>query len=449
MSFHRSLALVLAVALTPAGLRGQEPQEAREPLTLDQAVQETLSHNASLRAARASAAEDSARVTEVRSAFFPRVSVAESWQRGDDPVFVFSSLLSSRRFGAANFAINALNQPDPVSLFRGTVGVDQLVFDGGRQRAAARAAALQRDIADLTTNQAAADLALSATETFSRILAAQAAQRAADAGLAAAREDLARAERRRDAGMLTEADVLGLAAYVADLQQRAMQSQGDAAVALAQLNRLMGAPIDRDRQIVEPSVADAAAQDTDVSTLLAEAEAARPELRRAAAAEQLAEAGRRAARAGLLPQVAAQAAFEVSGNQISERASSWIVGGELRWSFSTGGAERARVAAAGEAASRAGAELDDVRAAVQVDVVSALRRGASARARQDAGRAAVAQARESQRIIRDRFDAGLASVADVLRASTAVQDAEVHRVSALVDALTSHAQLRRALGRNP
>jgi hypothetical protein len=46
--------------------------------------------------------------------------------------------------------------------------------------------------------------------------------------------------------MATDADVLALLAHVADLQQRVIQSQSDAAVARAELNRLMGSP-DRQR----------------------------------------------------------------------------------------------------------------------------------------------------------------------------------------------------------
>ena len=60
-------------------------------------------------------------------------------------------------------------------------------------------------------------------------MSGDAARRAADAALAAAREDLARAERRRDAGIATDADVLALVVHVADLQQRAIQAEGDAA----------------------------------------------------------------------------------------------------------------------------------------------------------------------------------------------------------------------------
>jgi len=430
--------LALAASLSTAA--------AQEPLTLEGAVRATLAQNASLRGTRATRDEADAHVREARAGFFPRLTFSESWQRGDQPVFVFSSLLSAQRFGAENFAIDALNHPDPIGFFRGAVGVEQLIFDGGRRRATTDATVLRRDIAGLATDEAAAGLALAATQTFGRVIAAQAVHRNAEAGVEAAREDLARAERRRDAGMVTDADVLGLAVHVADLQQRAIQAIGDGAIARAELNRLMGTPIDREYQFVEP-VGIEPGSESRLDVLFAEADAARPEIRRAAAAQQLADAGRRQARAALIPQVAAQAGFDVSGTRINDRASSWLVGGEVRWTLSLGGAELAQTKATIAVAARARADADEARSAVHVEVVSALRRLEAARGRQAVGHAAVDQARESQRIIRDRFDAGIVGVNDVLRASTAVLDAETQRVSALVDAMNGEAMLRHALGR--
>jgi outer membrane protein len=423
---------------------------AQATLTIDQAIHDTLAHNASLRAARAGSAADAAHLTEARAGWFPRISVSESWQRGDQPVFVFSSLLSARRFAAQNFAIDALNHPDAIGFFRTSVGVEQVLFDGGRQRAAVDSASLGHQIAELNADEAAAALALSATQTFGRILAAEAGGRAADAALAAAREDEARADRRRQAGMATDADVLALRAHVSDLEQRVIQARGDAAVARAELNRFMGTRVDRDYRVIEPSDADdAAGAHTNLDALLAEAAAARPELRRAAAAEQLADIGRKRAHTALIPQVAAQAAFDLSGTRVSDRTSAWLVGGEMRWNLSLGGAELAQMKAANETRVRVVAEAEDARATVHVEVVTALRRLETARAREAVGRAAVDQARESQRIIRDRFDAGITSVTDVLRASSAAVDADAQRTSAIVDAMVSDAMLRRALGRHP
>jgi outer membrane protein TolC len=103
--------------------------------------------------------------------------------------------------------------------------------------------------------------------------------------------------------------------------------------------------------------------------------------------------------------------------------------------------------ASASSATRARADADDVRAQVQVEVVSAVEQVRSARARQVVGQAAVAQARESARIIRDRYDAGLLPINDVLRAAGAVLDAELQRVGALVDEMTGRARLNRAVGR--
>jgi outer membrane protein len=443
---HRAIRPICAVAFAAFCAASAA---AQEPLTLDRAVQTALAQNASLRAARAGADEAAAHAAEARSAFFPRFSVAESWQRGDQPVFVFSSLLSARRFAASNFAIDALNHPDPIGFFHLSAGVEQVLFDGGRTRAAADAAGSAREAAGASSGEAAAGVALATTQTFGRVLTNQAARRTADAALAAAREDLARVERRRDAGVATDADVLALAVHVADLEQRAIQAGGEARIAIAELNRLMGAPIDRDLQVEEPAPAGQAVETADLAALFAQADAARPEIARAAAAERSAGSARRLARAAFVPQIAAQASFDVAGTRVADRASSWVVGAELRWHVSAGGAELAGMKAAAASAARAHAEAEEARAAVHVDVITALRRVESARARQAVGRAAVEQARESQRIVRDRFEAGVAGVSDVLRASAAVVDADANRISALVDVIVGTAMLRRALGRTP
>lgn len=442
-ALKRGLLVIAAMASAESAL------SAQESLTLDRAVQDALAHNAGLRAVRAGVSEAAAHIDEARSGWFPRVSVAETWQRGDQPVFVFSSLLAARQFGPQNFAIDALNHPDAIGFFRTSIALEQLIFDAGRQ-AAVDGARYRRDIAQSSSDEASAALMLATVQAYGRTLTADAAQRAAEAALEAGREDLTRTSQRRDTGVASDADVLALVAHVADLQQRAIHQRGEAAVARAELSRLMGLPIDREYQVTPPPDANGVAlAATSVDVLLAEVELRRPELRRAASAAQLAEAERQGARAVLIPRVAAQAAFDVSGTQFNDRASAWLVGAEVRWNLSLGGAEAARLRAATEARSRSAAEAEDRRAGVQVEVVSALRRLQAANARRSAGLAAVDQARESQRITRDRFEAGLATVTDVLRASSAVVEAESQRVSAVVDAMVSEATLRRAIGRSP
>ncbi len=430
-----------AVLTVAAGAADAQPR-----LTLADAIRESLAHNASLRAGRSTVDEAQAHIDEARAGWWPRVTVSELWQRGNQPVFVFSSLLSARQFTGTNLAIDALNHPDPIGAFRTSFGVEQLLFDGGRRRATVAMARLRHDVAGFALDETTAALLIQTTETYGRVLTAESGQRAAIAARDAMRQDRVRAEQRRDAGVATEADVLALAAHVANLDQRVLQLEADAAVARAELNRLVGAEIDRQYAIAEPMAPRRPAVG-ELRTLLADAEANRVELKRSTAAIRLAGADARRERAVLLPQVAVQGVVDVSGTQVGARASNWVVGGEARWSLSLGGAEAARLRAAKARQTQAQAHADDVRAAVHVEVATAFYQRRSAEARQVAGRAAVDQARESERVLRDRFEAGLASVTDVLTASSAVLAAETQQLSAAVDLLMSDARLWRAVGR--
>ena len=84
------------------------PALAQTPLTLDDAMTRARGETADARTLASAIAEADARVQRAQSGFWPRVDVSETVQRGNQPVFVFSSLLSQRRFTAANFAISAL-----------------------------------------------------------------------------------------------------------------------------------------------------------------------------------------------------------------------------------------------------------------------------------------------------------------------------------------------------
>ncbi len=423
---------------------------AQDRLSLTEAVRSALAYNRSLQAGAAGVREADSRVVQARSAYFPRVTFTESWQRGNQPVFVFSSLLSSRKFAAANFAIDSLNNPDPTGFFHAQVSFEQVVFDGGRTGASVDAAGLQRDMAVFSADSDSAATSVAVIEVYGRALTARASGIASAAAVAAAQEDLMRATLRRDAGALSDADVLAVAAHLAATRQQQVQADGDASVAQAELNRLTGAPIDRRFEIEEPSFPDAAIREAGaLPALFDEADSRRPDLRRAAATERLAESARESARSSWYPQIAAQAGVEASGTSALDRASSWVVGGELRWTFSTGGAEFAQRRAAAESAVRARLEREDARAGAQVEIAAALQRLNTALAGRDAARATVASATENRRVVRDRFEAGLASTSDLLHAETAVVAAETARASSIADVLVARARLDRAIGRAP
>jgi outer membrane protein TolC len=119
----------------------------------------------------------------------------------------------------------------------------------------------------------------------------------------------------------------------------------------------------------------------------------------------------------------------------------------VRVNLFRGFADAARIDEAGHAYVRATANRERLERRIEVNVRGALAQLAAARARDEAGRAALAQARESQRIVRDRYESGLATVTDVLRAAEAMLDAESRATTAEMDVILRTVALDRALGR--
>lgn len=441
----RPLVLALVVFHFVA-LTGTSPATAQDRLSLADAIAATLARNPDLRAARAGRGESTARVAEAVAGYLPRIDFVEAWQRGNNPVYVFGSLLSQQRFTAANFAIDALNRPDPLTNHRAAFSLDQPIFDSGRLLGI-RSARLGRDIAAASVTEAEADLALATTRAYGEVLQAAATRAAAAAAVSAAREDVTRAEHGRDVGMATEADVLSLRVHLAQMQEREIRAASGEQVAMAQLNRLMGSPLDRVLVLAEPAPAPAVLPPTAESEQAALRD--RAALKRAALEEALAATARTAARAAFLPQVSLQGAFEWNGHSFDDRASSWLIAAQARINLFAGGGDAARLRAATRAAERAAAARQSAESGLRLEVRTATAQLEAAQARERVGRTAVLQARESQRILRDRYEAGLAPVTDVLRAGNALLDAESQRIAAIVDVMVARAALDRAVGKIP
>ena len=433
------MAALLALLATPGWT------SAQTPLTLADAVARAARNNPAVRAARAAEVEATSRIDQARSVFFPRVDVSESWQRGNQPVFVFGTLLGQHRFAADNLDLVALNQPDPISNVRTSFGVEQMVFDAGQMSAGVHVAELASQMAALGSRDVGQSLKVAATQAYGLVLMAQAQRRAADSAIAAAMEDVSRAERRRDAGMVTEADVLALQVHLSQMRQRAITAVGQETVARAQLNEVMGEPIETAFQLQEPLPL-ARAADVEAPVTERDALKNRIDVARSALQARIASAQVSAARSAWLPRAFLQGAYDLNGSSLASQVSSWTVGAVVRWNLFAGGADAAQLRETRAAQDRAQAEREQVEAHARVEWRSALARLDESLARGDVAFGARAQARESQRIIRDRYDAGLASVNDVLRAAAAVLDADLQYTGALVDQLVSRALVDRARG---
>lgn len=256
---------------------GLDAASGQAPLTLEDAITRAQGETADARALASSIEEANARIQRAQAGFWPRVDFAETVQRGTQPVYVFSSLLSQRRLTAAHFAIPALNHPDPVTKTRTAVTFEQPIYNAGVTRLGVQAATLERDMASATRDTARQELGFRAAQAFVRVLQFEATVRATDAAVAAAESDRQRARARREVGLVTEADVLAVDVHLADMRQRQIGAAGDLAVGRIQLAEAVGLPMTASVVPVRPTVRRAP---VDEDALVREALTKHPQLSR-------------------------------------------------------------------------------------------------------------------------------------------------------------------------
>jgi outer membrane protein TolC len=290
------------------------------------------------------------------------------------------------------------------------------------------------------------DLTSAVTDAFGRVLIATATVRSAAATVESARADRELAGNRRDAGQVTDADVLQLDVYLAKTLEHQVDAAADERTARARLNQLMGEPLSTmySLDLTPPAIAIDIAN---AGGLEDEAVQNRPEVMLARQQAQSAAATVDAALAGFLPQVTALGGWELNGSAWNSRSSSWAAGAVARINVFRGFTDRARLAEAREQVTRRAHEKDKAEILARLDVQIAIARLEAARASEAVGRAAADRARESRRIIRNRYEGGLTDLAMLLRAADAEQQADAQQIAARVNVLTATATLQRAIGR--
>src|SRR5687768_3908626 len=132
------LPFIIAAAMVAHGQDG---------ISLKEAVRQAMARSKVIEASGASKDAASARITQARSGALPKINYAETWARSDNPVFVFSSLLTQRQFTESNFGIASLNRPDFLNNFQSLLTADQPLYDAGKTRRAVRAAELGENLA--------------------------------------------------------------------------------------------------------------------------------------------------------------------------------------------------------------------------------------------------------------------------------------------------------------
>jgi outer membrane protein TolC len=435
MPLRRALQLIFFAIL----LRGQDQ------IALRDAVHLALTQHPSIEAATARIQAAGARIAQARSGWLPQATYTESFQSGDNPVYVFGSLLTQHQFTAANFDLQSLNRPDALNNFQSQLTVDQKLYDFGATRAGVRSAEIGKKLGEEDRRRLQLALIVGVARAYHGVALAEQGLQLAEESLKAAQSDLDRARSLNRAGLATDADVLSVQVQASAMSELRSRRDADLRIARAALNDALGLPLDTLHVLTSPLEAPPAAAGR--ADLEHDAVTQRPELAGVRLAADLGTAQERMARSQYWPAISLHGVLEADRQDfIGKGGGNWMFAASLRWNVFDGGRARAQAAEARSQVQVAKATAKQMDSAVRLEVRRAEADFDAARERVQTTAGTVAQAEESLRIIRNRYSNGLTTVTDLLRAESALTEAKTRRLYALYDSRIAAIQLAAAAG---
>jgi outer membrane protein len=423
------------------------PLWAQDPLSLREAVRLGLRENKAIAGTAAGVRAADARITQARGGMLPKINYSESFARSDNPVFVFSSLLTQHQFGVENFAIGPLNRPDFLNNFQSQLTLDQILYDAGQTRNAVKSAELAQKITSEEQRRVQMDVISGTARAYYGAVLAAENLKAATQAVRSAEADLKRADAVRAAGMSTDVDVLSIRVHLAAVTEQRINRGADFEVAKAVLNDALGLPLDTLHALTTPLAA-LDLPDLALEGLERSASTSRPEARQTHLATNLAQTQADGARRAMLPQVSFRGTFEADRQRFVDRGgANWLAAVSLRWNLFNGSADKARIAETAHLVKRAESDEQRIDSAIRLQVRRAYAGLKAAQQRIEVAKAAVAEAEESLRITQNRYEAGMNNVTDLLRTETAVLESRTRYLAAIHDQRIAATMLELAAGR--
>ena len=426
---------LLAMASGPA---------AGQSLSLREAVDETLARNPAIAGSEARQRVAVAREAEARAGRLPRVDVTESVTRGNNPVFVFGSLLEQGEFAARHFDPAFLNAPDPLTNFRAAITARYAIFDRFQTANAVRRSRNGVSRAEIELDEIRQRMRAETIARFYGVAVAEERLRLAKETAHLAEADAKATRDRFDQGLLVESDALAADVHLANLKKQVVAADGDLAIARAALATLLQRPL-HGTIAVDGALPILRTDPLSLDAAVAHAIANRAPVKLATSAKSDAELRLAAERATVLPRVDAFGTFGASGGTFADRDADHTAGVLVTLELFDRG-RSARVAAARAESEAVGAGETIARDAVTMESVAAWHRLHVARETTSVAAAAVEQAQSAARIVRDRYEQGLTTITEHLRAQTALVSARFDLLAARYETVVAHAELLRATG---
>ena len=434
--------LVVMLAASAAGVRAQSSDAPR--LELDDAVDKALANNPQTKVTESRLKIAGLKIDEAKSGRKPLVQFSQSIINSNNPVFVFGSLLEQGRFGTANFAIDALNRPDPLTNFRSLVSAQMPLFDQRQTKARVDMASTARSQAELQSEAVRQQLRFDVVRDFYGAVLGKELLKVSDEAVRSADANRKKAKDMVDVGMTTDADFFAAEVELANASQQKLEAASRLAVTKAGLNLLIGDKPEIEREIIGDLQEKYFPVD-DQAELIRTAFAKRPDYLSSELAIKNSQRQTKAVKDLDLPRIDAFGNFGYSSPYIANGSTDYTVGVSLSYTLFDAG-RKTRKALAAEAETLADSERQVLASQISLGVVRAFQEHKTAKAKIQVSIKSIMQAEETLRIVKDRYKSGLTTFNEVIRSESALVRAKHSLLTARYEYYVSYASLLLATG---
>jgi outer membrane protein len=435
------LALLFALAQVA---EAPAPAESAQ-LSRAEAVARALAANPEVRKSQAGLESLRGRKQEALADALPELDLVGTGTRFRDP-----ALLNSPGFDDFPPEFRDALRPIPASLYDGAFQLRQTLWSF-KLGAAIKAARFGLDLGREDVRRTEHQVALSAIQAYHDYVLALEKVRVTEQSIVQKQKHLDMARTRREAGVVTELDVLRSAVDLANAQAQLERARGEADQARGTLNAVMVRPVDA--PVVPTDALDRRPEPASLEEVVAAALANRAELKVAAlnvrVYEQLVKVERGEGRPRLDFVGGYGHSVRDPGNFFRDDFARWNAAVTLTVPVFDGFRSAGRVTQARASVSQAEQDLIAAENRIRLEAKQAVDRLRTAERVLDAAELNVAQAARAVEMTQANYRYGAATTIDVLDAQAALTLAESLRIQGLYDHANARAILRYVTGRSP
>lgn len=417
------------------------PVHAAAKLTLPECVDIALKHQPSIQAAQQNVIAGRSRETQARSRYYPQFTASSGYSE-------------DRSLGGAFGESSTKSYVTSLQL-------DQMLYDFGRTGNSVDAARWNTRSLKRELDAAVQDVVLEVKQAYYSLLAAENLVAVAEKSLAQTESRLQQAQAFFRAGSKPRFEVTRAEVDVNTAKLNLITARNNVRISSIALNNAMGVPPGQETVISEelpPIPPLPTLEQAEALALLN-----RPQMLRAAAEMEAAEARVRAERSNYFPTIAANGVYNwangtsefggiagmpIAGDSEVDINNSWNAGVILSVPLFEGWLTRGRVREARANHAAIAAQRDAIRQSVLLEVNQSYADMESARVRIEVMKSSLQKARESLELAQGRYEAGVGPFIEVTDAQLAAVQAETDFIQAQYDYRLSVARLFRAIGKN-